>query len=286
MKGSNGLYGRRLLAILLLGFALGGCVLIRPAPQTTEPAAQTVSCRDIDDDNDGVSNCDDRCAGSTPGTLIGPDGCPMEPMINPGIERFPTRPPRTSVFRDLRNSESGLSPGMSLGQADDHLCAALLQAGYSSVSHYSYSGGFALATELERIQSDGSPDPLMRWMGYAQAMNWSTLDLLRYGRILFNADQSYYRILVFIVSDQPVSPDTEEAAPASLQEIVARGSTSLPYGLRDDTFGQQHRLTVLVYPIELLAVGRTPRMTKLNVSLDDHLVRSGLIAALARPPLR
>jgi len=36
-------------------------------------------CSTLDDDRDGVNNCDDRCADSTAGQVVGPDGCPVEP---------------------------------------------------------------------------------------------------------------------------------------------------------------------------------------------------------------
>jgi len=48
-----------------------------PAPPPPPPPAKT--CADLDDDGDGVNNCDDKCPGSTAGEPIGPDGCPVPP---------------------------------------------------------------------------------------------------------------------------------------------------------------------------------------------------------------
>lgn len=45
-----------------------------PPPQPT--------CADLDDDGDGVNNCDDRCPDSQPGQTIGPDGCPVAVTID------------------------------------------------------------------------------------------------------------------------------------------------------------------------------------------------------------
>jgi OOP family OmpA-OmpF porin len=50
---------------------------VAPAP---EPAAP--SCSDMDDDGDGVNNCDDKCPGSQAGQTIGPDGCPVPVSID------------------------------------------------------------------------------------------------------------------------------------------------------------------------------------------------------------
>ena len=53
-----------------------------PAPPPPAPPAKT--CADLDDDGDGINNCDDKCLGSTAGQAVGPDGCPVpEPAPEP-----------------------------------------------------------------------------------------------------------------------------------------------------------------------------------------------------------
>jgi OOP family OmpA-OmpF porin len=53
-------------------------VVAEPPP----PPAKT--CADLDDDGDGVNNCDDKCPGSTAGSAVGADGCPVpEPAPEP-----------------------------------------------------------------------------------------------------------------------------------------------------------------------------------------------------------
>ena len=48
--------------------------VIPPPPQPT--------CADLDDDGEGVNNCEDRCPNSQPGQTIGPDGCPVAVTID------------------------------------------------------------------------------------------------------------------------------------------------------------------------------------------------------------
>jgi OOP family OmpA-OmpF porin len=36
----------------------------------------------MDDDSDGVNNCDDKCPGTTSGTIVGPDGCAQKVVID------------------------------------------------------------------------------------------------------------------------------------------------------------------------------------------------------------
>jgi OOP family OmpA-OmpF porin len=51
-----------------------------PAPFAPAPAQKT--CADLDDDGDGVNNCNDTCPNSTAGQAVGPDGCPVPLTID------------------------------------------------------------------------------------------------------------------------------------------------------------------------------------------------------------
>lgn len=53
-----------------------------PAPVVPEEPKPQVTCADLDDDGDGVNNCDDKCPGSVAGQAIGPDGCPVPLTID------------------------------------------------------------------------------------------------------------------------------------------------------------------------------------------------------------
>jgi len=58
------------------------------ANATPAPVVETVvetSCADLDDDGDGVNNCDDKCPTSAAGEALGADGCPVpaEPAVEP-----------------------------------------------------------------------------------------------------------------------------------------------------------------------------------------------------------
>jgi OOP family OmpA-OmpF porin len=39
-------------------------------------------CHALDDDHDGVNNCDDRCPDTASGVIVGPDGCPKNVIID------------------------------------------------------------------------------------------------------------------------------------------------------------------------------------------------------------
>jgi OOP family OmpA-OmpF porin len=51
-----------------------------------EPTEAAPDCSALDDDGDGVNNCNDTCPGTAAGEAIGPDGCPVpapEPVEEP-----------------------------------------------------------------------------------------------------------------------------------------------------------------------------------------------------------
>ena len=64
--------------------SVGVVIPLGPAPVAAAPAPAPVapSCADLDDDGDGVNNCDDKCPDSQPGQTIGPDGCPVPVSID------------------------------------------------------------------------------------------------------------------------------------------------------------------------------------------------------------
>lgn len=53
-----------------------------PTPPPAPPPAPVTTCADLDDDGDGVNNCDDRCPNTPAGTAVGPDGCPVPLTID------------------------------------------------------------------------------------------------------------------------------------------------------------------------------------------------------------
>jgi OOP family OmpA-OmpF porin len=71
-------------------FPLGAEAAPAPEPVAAPPAK---TCADLDDDGDGVNNCDDKCSGSVAGQAIGPDGCPLPaaPEPEPAPEPKPFR---------------------------------------------------------------------------------------------------------------------------------------------------------------------------------------------------
>ncbi len=69
----------------LLGFSVLAKLGSAPTPvtpTTTAPPPVTPDCSKMDSDGDGVNDCDDKCPNTPAGTIVGPDGCPKNIVID------------------------------------------------------------------------------------------------------------------------------------------------------------------------------------------------------------
>jgi len=78
---------------------------VAPAPA---PEAEA-DCSTMDDDKDGVNNCDDKCPATASGQVVGPDGCPQDITIDlRGVEFKFDRPDQgeTDIAPTLKEPSS------------------------------------------------------------------------------------------------------------------------------------------------------------------------------------
>ncbi|HEY0334422.1 MAG TPA: OmpA family protein [Stenotrophomonas sp.] len=86
--------------------SVGVVIPLGPPPvAAVAPAPVAPSCADLDDDGDGVNNCDDKCPDSQPGQTIGPDGCPVPVSIdlkgvNFDFDKSNLRPDAVSILSE------------------------------------------------------------------------------------------------------------------------------------------------------------------------------------------
>jgi OOP family OmpA-OmpF porin len=89
--------------------SVGVTVALGPEPVKAvvpEPApVAPPNCADLDDDGDGVNNCNDKCPGSQAGQTIGPDGCPVPVTIdlrgvNFDFDKYNLRPDAVATLNE------------------------------------------------------------------------------------------------------------------------------------------------------------------------------------------
>ena len=76
-------YGDWMLNLGLTVALGGGEEAVEVVEEVEEVAAPAeADCSTLDDDKDGVNNCDDKCPATASGQVVGPDGCPQDVTID------------------------------------------------------------------------------------------------------------------------------------------------------------------------------------------------------------
>jgi hypothetical protein len=186
--------------------------------------------------------------------------------------------PLPSGHQELTNWRLGGAGLATMGQVANKLEAALQAVGYVDRGYYSIPGGFALVTRVEQINPDGTTKPMPDRFSSVLSGPHTLADYLKE---LFTTQPGYYRILVFVVTDQTI-PYTGEHVDQSVANGWLRSASSLPDGLASEVAKPTAKCTVMIYEFENSGASDTPAtlMPNLSVSTEDHLRKSGVWAAM------
>ncbi|MGN6312188.1 MAG: OmpA family protein [Rhodanobacteraceae bacterium] len=96
------------------------------APPPPPPAAPPpVDCSQMDSDHDGVNDCNDKCPNTPPGTIVGPDGCPQNVVIDLRGVNF--------KFDRPKKGETNIAPTLKEPTADS---MAILDQAVDTLNRY------------------------------------------------------------------------------------------------------------------------------------------------------
>jgi hypothetical protein len=242
----------------------------------------------------GMSRVQPELPRSQPGfpsqpELPRPPGFPSQPESLPRSEippRFPWPPPLASAETMIPRNWLSTREAPQLALVAHRLELALNEAKYRRWSYSSVPNGFALVSQMEQINSDGTPSP--------EPARWSTglpsvanMTLLEFIKALANAQPGYYRVIVFIITNQPWSRTGEKPTRGETERWLAQGFNWLPPSIGELTYGPDYRTTALVY--EFKKVSKDTDAALLNpssISADDHLKKAGGSSTLNRGTVR
>ncbi|OLA98120.1 MAG: hypothetical protein AUH19_01525 [Verrucomicrobia bacterium 13_2_20CM_55_10] len=135
---------------------------------------------------------------------------------------FPWPPPAASAETMIPDRWLSTGGGADLSNVAVILESALRAAKYPKWSYSSVPNGFALVSQMEQIKEDGTPSP--------EAARWSTdlpavanMTLMEFVRALVNAQPGYYRVIVFIVTNQPWSRTGTKPTGVKADKWLAEG---------------------------------------------------------------
>jgi hypothetical protein len=141
-----------------------------------------------------------------------------DPQDNP----FLPWPPHTpSSFEDISSS---FRTRTSLGEIASQIRSRIAVRGYDTLRYFSVPGGFAMATDLERVGRGRPVATADRWTSGKRGGLGSLMD---YWRRLLAGENDRFRVFVFIITDLDVQNDQESASSDDLRRWKATGRPSL-----------------------------------------------------------
>jgi hypothetical protein len=206
-------------------------------------------------------------------SIRGPAGTPPDSAM----PKFPWPPPRYSAFSPIPQVFVAPTTQPSMGEVAGRIERAFDTAGYSERSFYWIPGGFALVSRIEQIRADASPMAAGRWavtMPPPHSFN-------DYIKALFSAPPGYYRVIVFVVTDQSFSATNREPSRDEAADWLSRGAIRLPSELAARPYTSEHYTAALIYEFERK---RDDPQALVKAPSDflgrTHLEKAGLWSAL------
>jgi hypothetical protein len=197
------------------------------------------------------------------------------------MPEFPWPPPTASASDVIpRGLLVGNAAHPTLSTVAQAIESAFEQAGYGKKSYYSVPGGFAMASQFEQINQDGSPS-IDRWSSRVPPLRkWS---LSSYLNALFTAQPGYYRVIVFIVTSKAFSQDDVKVTSEQGRAWVASGSNRLSEEIGNQEYSPAYSCTALIY--EFKQTGKHAELVDPSQIIGKtHLEKAGLMAAFAKRP--
>lgn len=194
------------------------------------------------------------------------------------IPQFPWPPPQCAQRQTLQ--EHLKNAGANLADIDTRLRSALDAKGYVQRSYFQTPGGFALVTQLEQFNVDGtSKQGSGRWTDYPVQADFNSV--WDYLKSLVMPVSGNFRIFVFIVSDTPYNLAARRVPKEEAVGWLSIGLNRLPEQIGSMATGNKHYLDVLVYEFEAPQSTKkcNPKCPCLKAG-GEHMQQSGLRQSL------
>ncbi len=197
-----------------------------------------------------------------------------------GMPDYPWPPPQASAWhvipRDLIARQGQTVPTMRV--VSEKLVRALEASGYVQKSFFKAPSGFAVITQMERMNADGRPGDNPRWFNVLGSdLGFS---LARYVGRLLHADPGQFRLIVFIATDQPFSNTGAEISSAQAQGLLDRGALVLDSLAGNTVFSENHQLIALIYEFRKRTGKEAEFIKPSTMPGQQHLVRTRLMSAI------
>jgi hypothetical protein len=219
--------------------------------------------------------CQKKMVDATPEPVA--DATPEPAAIEePTMPAFPWPPPAATAETVIPDKWLFTKGGVDLDNVADRIESALLESKYPRWSYSSVPNGFALVTQIEQVKADGTPSPEpARW---STDLPWvANMTLIEFIRALVHSPPGYYRVIVFIVTNQPWPRTGKKPTGGEAVQWLARGFNWLPRSIGKLPYGPDYRTTALVYEFKKVSKDAKAFLLKRSTtSAEDHLKKAGI----------
>lgn len=168
--------------------------------------------------------------------LMPPPPVMPKPQPQQQLPHFPWPPPKASGMEVLPTLF--LNDQVSLRDVAQTIDAALATAGEHDIRFYSVPNGFAMTTRLKEIDEQGN---------VLADVDRGERDFLRYIRDLFWVPPGHYRMVVFVVTDQPFGTTGTPMDSAQAESLMQRGFNDLSEAYSHMPYSMHYKTTALIY---------------------------------------
>jgi hypothetical protein len=198
------------------------------------------------------------------------------------LPTFPWPPPPFSTRMKL--DRALLVAGQAApthGSVATHMEKALAANGYTQLSYYAVPDGFALVTQIERIDAQAASAAEQRWSTQIPAVSLIPFNLEAYLRALLGRNGDNFRVIVFTFTPTPFAAGGATVAPGEAMAWVEKGATALPAALAARPYGEDVVCTALIYEFTISSLGAAAKRPG-DFDGERHLRAAGILPALER----
>lgn len=159
---------------------------------------------------------------------------------------------------------------------------ALTDNGYSSPGYYAVPEGFALISQLERINRDATPSPPnVRWKIKVDPASIKSFNLEAYLKALLGKDEGLFRVIAFVFTPVPIITSGKKIDMEEAKLWVGKGGSKLPKVLSKQIYDEDMEATALIYEFEIPSRREPARLNKPSEhNGQQHLKAANILKAL------
>lgn len=203
-----------------------------------------------------------------------------EKEVELSFPHFPWPPPDWSCRHEI--PAKAFAGCKKFADVDQKICNALRAGGYTQPAYFQVPGGFAIVTQLEQYNPDGSPKSApARWD--AQKVRHESFTMLDYLKALIYPTPGLFRVSAFILTPKPFHASGQQIPKEEAMDWLQQGFNKLPLALQNQAWTTSVNVTVLVYEFTVadsdkkVSLNRPGRLTG-----EVHLLKSNILNTLLK----